>query len=102
MSLADTSPFDTLTGQPLASQQFVNSILGPGIVGWIVQVGALPAPYLSGTTVFDAASSIQILLFGVLLTSFVTYVTSEAFAREGARLKAFLCIVVLLCTFKSA
>lgn len=38
MSLGATSPFDTLTGSPLASQSFVNSVLGPPIVGWALQV----------------------------------------------------------------
>lgn len=38
MPLAATSPYDTFTGQPIASQSFALQVLGPPAVGWTVQV----------------------------------------------------------------
>lgn len=79
MSIIDTSPYDTITGSRMASQVFANSILGPPVVGWVV----------------------QIMGFGALLTYFSMYVASPAFANDGPRLRWLLCVVFALCALES-
>lgn len=76
MPLAATSPYDTFTGQPIASQSFALQVLGPPAVGWTVQMMA----------------------FGGLVTYACSYLSSTAFSRDGPRLRWLLCTVLFLCT----
>ncbi|KAK4050845.1 hypothetical protein OIV83_003267 [Microbotryomycetes sp. JL201] len=76
MSASEPNPLDTLTGIPVADQAYATGILGPGFVGW----------------------GVQLLFYGVAANMFLNYVRSSLFARDRPVTKAVLMVTMLAAT----
>ncbi|KAM0751928.1 hypothetical protein T439DRAFT_325112 [Meredithblackwellia eburnea MCA 4105] len=78
--MAQPDPNDSLTGIPVASQHFTNAVLGPVIVGWTV----------------------NLITWGIMISAFLSYISSRIHRSDGKRTKIVLYIVVMLATAQSS
>ncbi|KAK4050727.1 hypothetical protein OIO90_004949 [Microbotryomycetes sp. JL221] len=75
MSTLQPDPLDTLTGIPVASQEYATGILGPGFIGW----------------------GFQLLTYGIAANMLLNYARSPLYQRDSTRTK-----IVLWCTMLAA
>lgn len=69
------SPYDKITSQPWVSQEFTDSVVGPSIVGWLVQL---------------CLASIAVAQFNIYLNSF-HFTTDPKRTKWTAYSTIFLC-----------
>lgn len=96
MSGVDFTTYDSLTGLPLASQEFVNGAPSPALLSLreLTLLVAIIGPYIIGWMV-------QLMFWGVVASQYFVYLSTPNYATETTRIKAILYSVLVLATVHS-